>query len=117
MQSWLTEAVDSCSSRKTSSGLEDYWPENINREIRCVDTHTHLQTHVSGVLANGINLERGLANQTLVDDCPNAPQVSLGVIVLGHDDLRGLMERRPKIKIQSRQTYTTYCCGELTSHF
>lgn len=36
------------------------------------------------------HLKRGLPCQTLVDNGANAPQVSLSIIVLGHDDLRGL---------------------------
>lgn len=36
------------------------------------------------------HLKGGLPCQTLVDNGANAPQVSLPIIVLGHDDLRGL---------------------------
>lgn len=38
----------------------------------------------------GVNLEGRLADQALVDDRPDAPQVGLGVVILGHDDLRSL---------------------------
>jgi hypothetical protein len=40
-----------------------------------------------GALAH---LERGLPRQTLVNNGPDAPEISLPVIVLGHDDFRGL---------------------------
>lgn len=63
--------------------------------------NTHLQTYLLGLLwfiVCSINLERWLADQTLVDDCPYAPQVGLGIIVLGHDDLWGLREERSQSK-------------------
>jgi hypothetical protein len=39
-------------------------------------------------------LERGLPRQTLVNNGPDAPEISLPVIVLGHDDFRGHVHRR-----------------------
>lgn len=36
------------------------------------------------------HLKGGLPCQTLVDNGANAPQVGLPIVVLGHDDLRGL---------------------------
>lgn len=52
-----------------------------------------------------MNLEGWLANQALVDDRPYAPQVGLGVIVLGHDDFWGL--ERSQIIIHGRNaTYS-----------
>lgn len=36
------------------------------------------------------HLEGRLADQALVDDRPDAPQVGLGVVILRHDDFRGL---------------------------
>lgn len=41
-----------------------------------------------------LNLEGWFSNQTLVDDCAYAPQVSLGIVILRHDDLWGLREQR-----------------------
>lgn len=60
-------------------------------------------------VVHSINLERWFADETLVDDCPYAPEVCLGVVVLGHDDLWGLREDRTQVKIQSRESYATYC--------
>lgn len=45
------------------------------------------------LVVRSINLERWFPNQTLVDDRAYAPQVSLGVVVLRHDDLWGLKEQ------------------------
>lgn len=41
-------------------------------------------------MPQGTHLKRGLPCQTLVDNGANAPQVSLPIVVLGHDNLRGL---------------------------
>lgn len=56
---------------------------------------------------HSINLERWLADQTLVDDCPYAPQVGLGVVVLGHDDLWGLKEEKVELRSKAGDTYAT----------
>lgn len=99
---WLTWVGDSCSFHRTSSGLEGCWPENVNTDIR--PRGTHFYKHIWEQFAVHINnLEWGLANQTLVDDCPYAPQVSLGVIILRHDDLWGLREQRLRVRIQSKR--------------
>ena len=37
-----------------------------------------------------LGLERGLAGQALKDDGTQAPEVGLGVVLQGHDHLRGL---------------------------
>ena len=52
-------------------------------------TQTHDATQPPGQ-AYCAYLEGGLPYKTLVDDRPDAPQVCLGVVVLGHDDLWGL---------------------------
>ena len=39
---------------------------------------------------HGAYLEGGLASEALEHDGANAPEVRFGVVVLGHDDLRGL---------------------------
>lgn len=61
-------------------------------------------------VAQSKNLERRLADQTLVDDRPDAPQVGFGIVVLGHNDLWRLRERRSRIKISERG-------DTLTGHF
>ena len=61
-----------------------------------------------------INLERWLADQTLVNDCPYAPQVGLGVVVLGHDDLWGLSEERAKSKDQDQERLYNIVLRKLT---
>lgn len=99
---WLTWVEDSCSFHRTSSSLEGCWPKNVNTDIR--PRGTHFYKHIWEQFAVHINnLEWGLANQTLVDDCPYAPQVGLGVIILGHDDLWGLREQRLRVRIQSKR--------------
>lgn len=40
------------------------------------------------------HLEGSLAAQTLENDGADAPQVSLGIVVLRHDDLWGLRRKR-----------------------
>jgi len=55
--------------------------------------HTHTHMHYL-LVVHSINLEGWLADQTLVNDHPDAPQVSPGIVILGHDDLWGLREER-----------------------
>lgn len=42
------------------------------------------------VLRSAAHMKWCLSGQTLVDDSAYAPQISLGIVVLGHDDLRCL---------------------------
>ena len=39
---------------------------------------------------HGVYLEGGLASEALEHDGADAPEVRFGIVVLGHDDLRGL---------------------------
>lgn len=103
---WLTWVADSCSSHKTSVGLGDCWPGNISWEIRRTVANTNRSTRYWFVV-HTVNLEWWLSNQTLVDNRPYAPQVSLGVIVLGHDDFWGLRENRSRAKNHNTELYVT----------
>lgn len=60
-----------------------------DEEMTCTETNTH-----RAISERSTHLEWRLADQTLIDDGSYAPQVGLGIIVLGHDDLRSLTDGR-----------------------
>lgn len=45
-----------------------------------------------------------LSSQTLVHHSAYAPQISLGIIVLGHDDLRGLCADKHSLQLRDAVT-------------
>lgn len=69
----------------------------MNKEIRCTVRNIY-RAMCYWLIVQTINLEWWLSNQTLVDNRPYAPQVSLGIIVLGHDDFGGLRGKRSQTK-------------------
>lgn len=56
---------------------------------------------LNGVVREAVNivkyLKRSLSTQALEQDGSDAPQVSLGIIVLGHDDFRRLVRKQNEI--------------------
>lgn len=61
------------------------------------------------------HLEGWLAHQTLVDDGSYAPQISLGIVVLGHDDLWGLGGRGKGDQLRPRAQPAHLKMTELSS--
>ncbi|MEQ2178148.1 hypothetical protein GOODEAATRI_010968 [Goodea atripinnis] len=45
-------------------------------------------------------MKRGFSSQTLVYDSAYAPQIGLGIIVLGHDDFRSLCSDKQYLQIK-----------------
>ncbi len=61
------------------------------------------------VLLSATHVKWCLSSQTLVHNSTYAPQISLGIVVLGHDDLRGLSP--DKHSLQVRDTVILHLVG------
>lgn len=62
------------------------------------------------MLFSATHLKWSLSSQTLVHNGAYAPQISLGIIMLGHDDLRSLCA--DKHSLQLRDTVTVQLAGK-----